>query len=278
MSDNTWWSQEETGKDVPEISKVRPKNNRLSILGSLGLVTLLTGGLIAGTFAKPNPYAAHPGPFASIEHPATVRAVINECGSSFEYNPPRRNYGTLPDSFFEKRAEGEELARTHVQPMIVPAYGYMAPDSKKVPSDIPHFFSSDSKTVPTKEQVLRLMWDGWTIIWYEPPIPDRSNLTAEQLESTFSPTTIEAIKLYAQSHDKVLALPWRESKRLPMDRNMGISAWGYTQSCKVWDIALMEEFQSEKQRLNPTPRPAPPVAQLDEDGQVYPINPPAEAP
>lgn len=271
MSDNAWWSQEETGKDVPEISKVRPKNNKLSILGSVALVTLLTGGLVAGTFAKPNPYAAHPGPYDSIEHPATVRGVVNECGPSFEYNPPARYYGTLPESFFEKK-EGQEPARTQLHPMIVPAYGYMAPDSK-MPENISHFFSSDSTKVPTKEQVLKLMWDGWTVIWYVPPISDRGKLTAEQLENTFNPTTIEAIKVYAEGHDKVLALPWRESNNLPMGRNMGISAWGLTQSCKVWDIALMEEFQAEKQRLSPTPRRIPPAAQLDDKGEVYPITP-----
>lgn len=272
MSEKPWWSQENTEVEEPEVSKVRPKNNKLTIIGSVALVTLLTGGLIAATFTKSNPYAAHPSQYESTLHPATVRGVINECGGIFAYSPPARFYGTLPDEFFPGEEGNEEPRQTQKHPMIVPAYGYMAP-ADKVPEAIPHFFDTSSKTVPSREQVLRMMWDGWTILWYVPPIPDRSNLTADEIENTFNPETIEAIKQYAGKHEKMVALPWRETNPLPRDRNLAIATWGVTQTCKLWDPALVDEFLAKKDDLTPIRSVEPPMAKLNEDGDVYPINP-----
>lgn len=272
MSEKAWWGAEDQGKDVPEASVVRPKNNKASILGSLALVLALTGGLVAATFAKPNPYAEHPGSFQSIEYPASVEGVINECGAFFKYTPRAAHYGKFPEGFF-KDAQGNNVTRqTQYHPMIVPAYGYM--DNRPSPENdkIPHFFTNEAKNIPDKEQVLRMMWDGWTIIWYIPPIADRSNLTVEEFESTLTPRDVESIKAYAESHEKVIALPWMEQKLLPRKRNVAMSRWASTQSCGVFSPSMIDEFINRDKEIS-NPRPAePPVAQLDEDGEVMKIS------
>lgn len=274
MSEKAWWGEEKAGETTPEVARVRPKNNKISIIGSVALVSLLTAGLVGATFYKPNPYAERPGIFNSIEQPATVEGVINECGSIFKYDPQAQHYGQIPVGYDQASKENPTGKPVPLQPMIVPAYGYMANGENKIGDKVDHFFSVERKDVPDNQQVLRLMWEGWTVIWYLPPIADRSNLTANELETTFNPSTIEAIQLYAEKHDKVIALPWKESKPLPMNRNMGISRWGVTQSCGVWSNTLVDEFiNSDKSK--PSTRPAePPVAKLDESGTLYEINVP----
>lgn len=272
MSEKAWWGEVEQGPDAPDAALIRPKNNKASIIGSLALVAVLTAGLVGATFYKPNPYAERPGIYNSIEHPATVEGVINECGPIFEFSPLSRHYGQIPVGY-HLTPTGERNER-HIpeHPMGLPAYGYMANDENKLGENIDHFYSVERKDVPDREQVLRLMWEGWTVIWYLPPIVDRSNLTADEIENTFNPTTIEAIKAYAEKHDKVIAIPWKEAKPLPMNRNMGISRWGVTQSCGVWSNSIVDEFINADKK-NPDPRPAePPVARVDTIGNLYEID------
>lgn len=272
VAEKAWWGEVEQGPDAPDASLVRPKNNKASIIGSLTLVAVLTAGLVGATFYKPNPYAERPGIFNSIEHPATVEGVINECGSIYEYNPPARHYGQIPVGY-KLSPQGERVERNiPVHPMLIPGYGYMANDETKVGDNVDHFFSTERTDVPDREQILRLMWDGWTVIWYLPPIIDRSNLTADEIENTFNPTTIEAIKSYAEQHDKVIAVPWKGPKDLPMNRNMGISRWAVTQSCGVWSNSVVDEFINQD-KSNPKPRPKePPFAQVNEEGNLNEIH------
>lgn len=270
MSEKTWWGADET-EDVPQdVATVRPKNNKLSIIGSLAMIAVLTASLVGATFYKPNPYAAHPGAFGSIEHPATVEGVINECGPIFEYTPRSTHYGEIPVGY-TKPANGM-VKQIPVQPMVVPAYGYMANGETKLGDKVDHFFSIERKDVPTNEQVLRLMWEGWTVIWYLPPIADRTHLTAHDLETTFNPATVEAIKIYAEKHDKVIALPWKESKPLPLNRNMGLSRWASTQSCGVWNSSIVDEFINSDKNLGKKRSIEPPVAKLDEEGKLFEID------
>ena len=272
MSEKAWWGEEDQGKEVPDSSLVRPKNNKVSIVGSLALVLALTAGLVTATFYKPNPYAERPGIYNSIERPATVEGVINECGPIFEFSPMARHYGQIPVGY-TLSPQGETIERAiPLHPMGLPAYGYMANDENKLGENVDSFFSVERKDVPDRQQVLRLMWEGWTVIWYLPPIVDRSNLTADEIENTFNPTTIESIKSYAEKHDKVIALPWKESKPLPMNRNMGISRWGTTQSCGVWSNSIVDEFINTDKNT-PDSRPEePPVARVDEAGDLYEID------
>jgi hypothetical protein len=272
MSEKAWWGDEDTGKDTPEPSLVRPKNNKASIIGSLALVVALTAGLVGATFYKPNPYAERPGIFNSIEHPATVEGVINECGAIFQFFPKERHYGQIPIGY-KLTPQGDPLQRaTPSQPMAVPAYGYMANDEDRIQDNVDHFFSIERKDTPTYPQVLRMMWEGWTIVWYLPPIIDRSNLTADELENTLNPTTVEDIKAYAEKHEKVIALPWKDAKPLPVNRNVAISRWAVTQSCGVWSRSLVDEFINTD-KTNAKPRPeVPPVAPVDKAGNLYNID------
>lgn len=272
VTEKAWWGEVEQGPDAPDASSVRPKNNKASIIGSLTLVAFLTAGLVGATFYKPNPYAERPGIFNSIEHPATVEGVINECGSIYEYDPFARHYGQIPVGYTIS-PEGKRIEREiPVHPMIIAAYGYMANDETKLGDKVDPFYSTERTDVPDREQILRLMWEGWTVIWYLPPIIDRSNLTADEIENTFNPTTVEDIKAYAEKHDKVIAVPWKEAKELPRSRNMGISRWGVTQSCGVWSSSVVDEFiNSDKSNSKPRPE-EPPFAQVDEKGNLNEIN------
>lgn len=270
MQEKPWWAQNEEANDTDQVKvkDVRPSNGKGMILGSIALISMLTAGLVTATFVKPNPYAPHPGQFQSIEYPATVNAVIAECGSIFNFESSPKHYGQFPQGFFDG-PDGASTKERLVpeQPMIIPAYGYM---SNKSPVNVPSFIGPDAKERPSKQQVLRMMWEGKLIIWYMPPTSAGGPTGSNDKE------TMEAIQRYAESHENTVALPWEGERGLPLNREVAFGMWNTTQSCELWSSDVVDEFVASETKLRKERPVEPPYAPLQDNGELYPISVMAE--
>lgn len=269
----TWWNQEDGNDenmpptDDKKVKVLRPKSNKLPIIGSVALVLALAAGLVTANFTKPNPYEPRNGQFNSVEYPATIPAIINECGAIFNFTPDEKHYGQFPKGFFDGAKPGERKKRqTFLHPMIVPAYGYMSNNLIDVPKP---FISPETTNIPKLEEVLRLMWDGWTVIWYVPPGSAIQDNTSFNNMLTLS--TLAEVEEYANSHPKTIALPWTGEKPLPAQRNIAFSQWGTTQSCAIWNADIVDAFKEKAKTLDVERTEEPPYATLGSDGELNPI-------
>lgn len=266
MQEQAWWANDEKieNESKKPAKALRPSNGKGMIFGSAALIAALTTGLITATFFKPNPYAPHPSQFQSIEYPASVEAVITECGSIFRFDPPARHYGQFPEGFFDsERGPNTQERLVPEQPMSVPAYGYMSNES---PQNFPDFIEPNAKEIPTKQQILRMMWDGMMIIWYLP-----ASGAGADAKGINDAETINSIKRYVESNDNVIAVPWGNDRPLPQDRRIAFSMWNTTQSCKLWNSGVADEFQSTEKQLRQERPTLPPYAPLDEEGELFQI-------
>lgn len=268
MQEQAWWAKDDdtaTPSEEP-VKSLRPSNGKGMIFGSVALIAALTAGLFTATFFKPNPYAPHVGQFQSMEYPASVEAVITECGAIFNFEPSPRHYGQFPEGFFDSEAGKNTRERlVPEQPMIIPAYGYM---SNKAPDNFPAFIGTDEEKQPSKNQLLRMMWEGTMVIWYLP-----ASGSGENANGINDAETLNSIKRFAESHDNVIAVPWSNDRQMPLNRRIAFSMWNTTQSCKLWNSGVAEEFIAAEKNIRKERPVEPPYAPLDEEGELFIINP-----
>lgn len=217
-----------------------------------GIFIAIFGVLFSLTINIPNNLEPHDSDFSSIEHPANINASMNKCGSIFYFKTAPIWFGTIPENY------GKPVPTA---PMNLPAYGYM----DEQPFDMGHVgvYPKTFEGFP-ETTIYRALWEGVTIIWYNPAITD-SNYQA-----------IEVIALNKiQAGQKLMVLPYNiELKQIPLERNFATSAWGVTQSCLIFNEDVYDEFAIFKDTVySERNMQSPPVASFDETGALREIKP-----
>lgn len=184
-------------------------------------------------------------------YPASTKAVLQQCGDTFTFDIQPDQYGLIPDEY-----EGKTVPRHE---HIVPGYGYMTDYVKEGRS----FYAPGDKDLPNSPEVMRWMFEGKKVIWYP---------NAENQE------TFDLVSAFVEDNDDFVALPWRveyggvnedgRQRELPLERNVGLSAWGITKSCGLWNEDVIKEFSKfvdEHQDLSQYPER---TAELTKKGEL----------
>lgn len=251
MSDGTpWWSLRSALPVIPQDKVV--KYGARTIIMSLVLVLSLIGALLWTVFGV-DPSRKSPAQFGGVEYPATVEAVLSQCGNVFVFDPPASYYGVFdtPDVMAQLDREADVEIPEH--PMIVPVYGYMSGEGtldQKVYTDA---------NVPPRSQLLRAMYEGYTIVWFSPSLDEAARAS---------------LKMDLASYDKVVAVEWNAGE-LPLDRKYAFSTWNVSQSCLVWDTEVFDQFLTfVKDHPETRPESESPPEAVVVDGRLPDINPP----
>lgn len=255
-----WWAAStETTKDTKSSTRFGRKGVFYVVLSFMLIIASMVVFLIVG----PDPQAVQDGDFGSRTYPADTESLIAGCGDTFTFSPEQNNYGALPDDFFVDPNGPLPRKRTVPNhPMIVPAYGYFINDpsvkfSKKFYTlkDLP-VIETPVDRLPGLQRVeyLKMMWNGYKIIWYMDEIDQQ---------------TKDAIKTYVSERDDVVAMPWTSDVALPMGRSFGFSAWNVTRSCNFWDSDVASKFVSFADDYNAGRNKSDiPAVKLDSDGEA----------
>lgn len=218
----------------------------------LSLFTLILAVVIGLTLQLPdNLEPKLDGNFESTEYPADVAQSIRGCGATFQFRINDGWYGTIPKDY---------RGRVPVQPMNIPAYGYMS----SIPLDTTDLGYHSVTDTLSLDQVNRALWEGADIIWYS---------------ETAGPTSVQEISDYIDGlnaqGEKILLLPYAfEGRSIPADREYAFSSWGVTQSCTAFDIVTFSQFMTNSNEFSPErDKENPPAGKLDSVGRLYPITP-----
>lgn len=246
-----WW--------VSDAKHPNRKKHRAPV-GVIVAFLLIVGVMVTALVASPDPLAPRSGPYGATIHQAKALETVGQCGGVFEFDVPEQFSGQIPAQFFEDDLKDKSIP-TH--PMIVPAYGYF---NSMRDEPIYTFIAPDAVAdVPPSYEYMDYLWNGWTIIWYNPTEVDEDALIS--------------IQSYVSSNKKVAAYPWDaeyHGNNLPLDRRIGYSSWGATMSCGLWDGEIADNFQSFTAQKNAGRDPKKPhVAPLDANNELYPIAIPA---
>lgn len=200
----------------------------------------------------PSANTPYTGANQSTIYPANLRSIATSCGDIFQFAPDEKDYGIIPQSVLD-----QETPVIPDHPMTIPVYGYMSPDL--ITRDQVRFYGPGESNIPTKQQLLRAMYDyGTIVIWY-----DSLKIPAP---------TLNEIHDYVGTHFNVVAIPWT-GKILPYGRLLAYSTWGNSQSCNTWAPAVLDEFM-EFSATHTLSRPMPaPEAKLNKSGGLFLIDP-----
>lgn len=111
--------------------------------------------------------------------------------------------------------------------------------------------SEDEETRPTPGSALALNYRGWMTLWYSPEA-DAETLAAIE----------RAAPVMLERYPKLLIAPWPLDVQTtwPKDRAVVFTGWNWTQSCGLFDMAVLDEFAGAR-----TPAPG---EQLPADAQA----------
>lgn len=233
-----WWAEQSPQAEPKTVSSapegISIQKGVISVVSAFGvIVTAMVSFLVLG----PNPELPHKDIFESTAYPANTASLIAECGSTYTYSPSPLHYGALPENFFDDPAGGPDSINRTIphHPMRVPAYGFFVNDDK-IKFSKKFYTVDDLEPVRTPEgeipavqrlEYLKKMWDGGTIIWYEPNV--------DQM-------TKDSIATFVAERNDVIALPWMDDAAMPLGRNFSFSAWNVTRSCDLWDPNVATAF------------------------------------
>lgn len=238
--EHTWWDTQ------------THKKRGFHVHGSFYIFTFfLVIVLLASIMASLIPDSSQPrrGPEQSLEYPVPVEDVLNGCGGIFHFSPIERNYGVIPESVSVSEEDGIPLIPTRIQ-----SYGYMS--ANEWTGEEPRFFDEESEAYPTLPKLLRGMWQGYSIMWYD----------AEKI----SPTDLRQMKTLTQENSRVIVVPWMFDQSMPMDRNFSYATWNISQSCAEWDTNVARAFTEISDPIA-RDKENPPEAPLNEHGELFDI-------
>lgn len=231
-----WWA--DTTPQTQD-STLSPKINRHGVIWVVVSFVLIIASMITALVFGPNPDAVKEGQYQSTVYPADTESLIAGCGDTFAFSPPAKNYGALPDDFFvDPNSDSPRKRNVPKHPMVVPAYGYFI-NNDNIKFEQKFYTEQDLPVIESREdrmpgiqrpEYLKLMWDGWKIIWYKPSADE---------------ATKQSISEFVNSQENVVALPWTNSETevdLPAGRSFAFSAWNTTRSCGLWDSDVAGKF------------------------------------
>lgn len=249
-----WWAARTTR---PTYSPAKVRRFDLSSLLTFATIAVLVGTGIIWTLIGHDPSKPREGQFNSTEYPASINGVLAQCGGIFVFDDIMpQHIGIIPDEVRKKveaRPENEQTYPMH--PMIVPVYGYM--EAEPIDLDVDRFFEAKDENYPSREKVLRTIYDGVTVIWF--------NVTVNENVRT-------SIESYVNQTPGIIAVEWTDLRPLPAGRAFGISTWGASQSCREFYIEVVKEFVEKYPAQTPGAQgKEPPMARLTEDGELHKI-------
>lgn len=251
---NEWWAKNSTQGTYAK-KQIR-RYDLSTVLTALSILAIVMGGMI-WTVIGADPNRARSGQFESLEHPASIGAVLSQCGDIFTFDPPSHHYGVHDsDEMIEKLGGQVPEQDIPVHPMIVPVYGYMT-EEVHLTETMYNFANA-----PTRSEVLRALYDGKIVLWYSPALTDVEKGTL----STYLNTS--------PHRDRLVAIEWVDEE-LPLGRHYAFSTWNVSQSCLRWDSNVLDEFiefVDEHPEFQPV-ETDPPNAPLNDEGQLHEIDP-----
>lgn len=139
--------------------------------------------------------------------------------------------------------------------VTIPVSGYMFAEGLDL----------DNRTVGPEtfipiETIMRSMFDGAIIVWYNPSDLSMFDIAKKYVEDNPS--------------ENIFVMPWNYSLSMAEDKNLAISTWNASMECSVWSETAMEEFSLfTKEHPETRPKTAlPPTAPIKEsNGTLYPI-------
>jgi hypothetical protein len=117
--------------------------------------------------------------------------------------------------------------------VMPPVAGNFAPE----PWQGPRFVSPDATVTPEPQEIVALMYRGWTVMWYLP---------------SGDPDVIAAIEDLGPSlvrkNPQLVVAPWPldPAGTWPDQRNVLFQSWRTHLTCATWSPGLLEEFQENK--------------------------------
>lgn len=250
-----WWAQD---SEKPTYARSKVRRFDFSSLVTFSAIVLLIGSGIIWTLIGYDPSKPREGQFNSIEYPASINGVLAQCGGIFLFdNIFPQHYGVIPEEVrteVESRPEEEQQYPMH--PMIVPVYGFM--DEEGVDTKADRFFEAKDENYPSRETVMRSMYDGVTVIWFD---------------STTTEGTRRSINAYTNQTPEVIAVEWTEARALPLGRSIAISTWAASQSCREFYVEVVNEFTDQYPSQAPGfDGQTPPLARVDKQGALHKIS------
>ena len=253
-----WWTE------IPGVSNqevTNGKNIRKHSFGSITsslLLVLSFVAIVGWTIWGVDPARPTTGQYQSVEYPASVEAVLSQCGNTFTFDPDSEHYGVFdPDEIIANAGLESTSVEVPDHPMIVPVYGYMTEwDEGKSLLDKNSYTDDD---IPARSRILRSMWDGNVVIWHSVGISDEEKAR---------------IAMVTRSTPNVVSVEWIGGE-LPLGRKFAFSTWNVSQSCERWDNEVFEQFLTfvEENPRFAAPTDEPPNAVLDENGMLQKIEP-----
>lgn len=238
-----WWSN---NKPVPGISKVDTSRSRTWIGNTLVISSIVGSGMLLSATANPGDImqSAENVSYAHSRVPS-AEAVINDCGHIFSFDVQPSWYGTFDPTTIAKNGIGG-ITIPLPGKIVVPAFGYMTQESFDSGGTV-HF---DANTTPGLPSLLRALYDGKKIIWYD--------ASASELE-------VQRLINFATERDDIYVVEWSKESlgilenttiNIPEGRKYAFSGWGVTQSCGSFTEFLSEDFMNtvdEYAQDNPRP-------------------------
>lgn len=149
----------------------------------------------------------------------TPAALLAQCGPTYTYEPTSPLQTRAVDGITQDLTMG---VRT-----IVPILGPMA--TRPAPTK-PSFYRYGDKGIPDKRALLRSMWDGTIVVYY-----DRSATDVD----------VEVLEQLSQRDDlKLIVVPWTAPQSLPMGRSLAFATFGTSQSCHRLAPKALEDFRA----------------------------------
>lgn len=238
----TWWSDDHTGL-IPS------QNIRQHDAGSIAIAVafcVLLFSVIGWTiFGSLEGSGVKPARDNSLQHSVDVEAVLNQCGDIYTFSPVPEEYGVIPAD------TTATVLGIPVHPMRVPVYGYMKEEG------LPEGSIFRSPDIPSRENILRSLWDGTVVVWFVPETTDAQ---------------ISQILLGIAPYANAVAIEWapRDGGNLPQQRNFAFSTWNVSQSCMQWDEEVFTDFMEFVDNYEGVgdQESEPPLASLDSQGRL----------
>lgn len=223
---------------------------------SLFLVASITF-LINATLAIPDRNQPKDGPYGSTEYAQSALAASKGCGGIFVFDKLEDKYwGQIP----EELKQSHEADNVPLQPVNIPSIGFISPEPID-PAEV-GVYDPTFKNY-TDPKINRILWEGYNIIWYSLKTPKED---------------VEALRSYVLSLNEAepttYLLPYNmEGREIPFSRDYAFSTWGASQSCQTFDKRVYQDFLTFAAKTAPNNGGEPPIAPLDEYGELYALEP-----
>lgn len=213
-----WWAANSTAPYLTpaQVTRWTPRS-ALTLFSLLGLVAASLWVLLVATA----PHRVTQEDNGILATQQSNDALIGGCGPLYSFPDPTLDSGTVPD----KTAAG--LANRLGYQTIVPIRGQFW--------DTPIADRTWRPTQPGKpvaEQILRNLWDGDMVAYYNHEVPDED---------------IDALIQFARNNPDLhlIVAPWEERLRgtLPRGRNLAFAAWNTTQTCHTLAVTALTDFR-----------------------------------